>query len=753
MASLITRLALLASILWSGFGVPASAQYTKPSLTTQIQNCFPAQTIGAIWPPILVSCLTNLINSYQQFPGVNPQVGTSYAFQATDYGQLVTFNNVSPIAVSLPRAGTPFFPFNVYASNLGAGAVTITPPAGILIGGNSSATLATGQSIWIVSDGGNYVVVNNGSSGVFGTLAFQNANDVDITGGIITGLPTPSLTSDAATKAYVDAAASAALTPHTQAVVGTTAALPANTYSNGTAGVGATLTANANGILTIDGMAPTINKRILVKNEAAPANNGIYTLTTVGTSGAEYVLTRATDANTAGTGNPLEIGFGTYVLVTAGTVNINSGWSVNSTVTTIGSSAINWAQFSAGATPLAIGAAVTGSTPYGILFVTSDSLGNTAAGTAGYFLGGNGSSNPTFQGFLQSGTGAVTRTWQSKAADVVSVADFGAACNGSTDDTTAIAAAIAAVPIGGKLVFPPGQTCIVSGSGASILTRATPILIDCQGATIIPANTVPSTTNLFLFKPTGSGGFRKWHLSYCILPMGYGFNSIVIDTTATTTTEIAEFEIDHVSDGPTGSATGASILVNNELTNTNGGTYNTNFHDNVFSNGILLTYAGDSIRVKDNILTGTKYGVAATLISGAGGLIISGNNMTAACPISVNSSSGVVNIINNEIEQTVTNTCPNGAMVDLQDTGSVQNVNITGNEISANVGTATSYGIYVANAGLVSIDNNEITSAVSGTTCIHVASGTVRVGAGNYISCTSATSGTVATVTTHAGYP
>jgi Baseplate J-like protein len=74
---------------------------------------------------------------------------------------------------------------------------------------------------------------------------------------------------------------------------------PTNTYNNGTLGVGATLTATANGVLTVDGSNPTLNQRILVKNELLPAHNGVYVLTTVGTPSVPYVLTRATDLNTA----------------------------------------------------------------------------------------------------------------------------------------------------------------------------------------------------------------------------------------------------------------------------------------------------------------------------------------------------------------------------------------------------------------------------------------------------------------------
>jgi hypothetical protein len=59
--------------------------------------------------------------------------------------------------------------------------------------------------------------------------------------------------------------------------------------------------------------------------------------------------------------------------------------------------------------------------------------------------------------FIQSGTGAVTRTALSKMRDVYNVRDFGALGNGSHDDTAEIQAAITATPVGGVLVFPPGN--------------------------------------------------------------------------------------------------------------------------------------------------------------------------------------------------------------------------------------------------------------------------------------------------------
>lgn len=73
----------------------------------------------------------------------------------------------------------------------------------------------------------------------------------------------------------------------------TTAALPASTYDNGTAGVGATITANANGAIgVIDGYTVVVNDILAIKDQANGFENGIYEVTTLGDGSNPFVLTR-----------------------------------------------------------------------------------------------------------------------------------------------------------------------------------------------------------------------------------------------------------------------------------------------------------------------------------------------------------------------------------------------------------------------------------------------------------------------------
>ncbi|MBT6199000.1 MAG: hypothetical protein HOI21_00505 [Bacteroidetes Order II. Incertae sedis bacterium] len=111
-------------------------------------------------------------------------------------------------------------------------------------------------------------------------------------------------------------------------------------YDNGTAGVGATVTnSGTQAAFTVDGVTPSADARILVKDQSTAFQNGIYTLTTVGDGSSNWVLTRAADADVVG-----ELCVDKFVWVTAGTANGNEGWSCSVAPTIMGAGTTTFIQ-------------------------------------------------------------------------------------------------------------------------------------------------------------------------------------------------------------------------------------------------------------------------------------------------------------------------------------------------------------------------------------------------------------------------
>jgi hypothetical protein len=173
----------------------------------------------------------------------------------------------------------------------------------------------------------------------------------------ITGLGDPSSAQDAATKAYVDSVATG-LDVKDAVRLATAAALAAYTPGANT------LTANANGSLTVDGVAVANGDRILVKNETTTSEkyNGLYVVTDLGGVGTPWILTRAADANTSA-----EVTSGLYAFVTAGSTLAATGWILTTAdPITLGTTALTFTQFAASASYTAgAGLTLTGSTPTG----------------------------------------------------------------------------------------------------------------------------------------------------------------------------------------------------------------------------------------------------------------------------------------------------------------------------------------------------------------------------------------------------
>jgi hypothetical protein len=218
----------------------------------------------------------------------------------------------------------------------------IAQPTATSINGSSSGT----DNSWWAPASINYVALPETGGSMTGSITFAETS-----GTTVTGLPAPSRPADAATKAYVDAATSS-LNVHASVVTTTSTNLSAlyvngSTDTNGGLGIGATLTASAAGVLTLNGVSPAIGDRVLVKDQTSQFENGVYTVTEPGSSLAAWVLTRATDYNDSVAETPPQVNSGDYIYVSSGS-EVGTGWiqqgrgtGTNSTIL-IGTDAITY---------------------------------------------------------------------------------------------------------------------------------------------------------------------------------------------------------------------------------------------------------------------------------------------------------------------------------------------------------------------------------------------------------------------------
>ena len=192
--------------------------------------------------------------------------------------------------------------------------------------GAATATSITGSGALTLSAGGtntNVVLVPNGT----GTVDFSSKR--------ATNAADPLSGQDLATKAYVDATRQG-LDIKDSVRVATTAAL---TVTN----TATTLTnAGVQAAITIDSIPLALNDSVLVKDQPTQAQNGLYTVTTVGTASTNWVLTRRSDFTTGAT-----VSSGAFTFVEDGTNNKASGWVLTTTgAITFGTTSLTFTQFS-----------------------------------------------------------------------------------------------------------------------------------------------------------------------------------------------------------------------------------------------------------------------------------------------------------------------------------------------------------------------------------------------------------------------
>ena len=226
-----------------------------------------------------------------------------------------------------------------------------------------------------------------------GTIATQNANNVAVTGGTITGLGDPSSTSEAATKNYVDNLVAGLRTRAVARVASTTNVAISSGLENGD---------------TLDGITLVTGNRVLLKDQSTPSQNGLYTVVATGAA------SRDTEYDTIS-----ELA-GQLILVSEGSTHADDLFlCTTDTSATLGSSSISYTQVfpSSGGTVTSVGLADAGSSEFTVTNspVTSSGTINIAVNSIAATKIGAGTVDNTEFGYLNGVTSAVQTQIDNKA--------------------------------------------------------------------------------------------------------------------------------------------------------------------------------------------------------------------------------------------------------------------------------------------------------------------------------------------------
>jgi hypothetical protein len=341
---------------------------------------------------------------------------------------------------------------------------------------------------------------------------------------------TPASNTDIANKQYVDGLVTQGISYHEPVFVespSTAGNLNALYNQPGGAGdgVGATLTNNGTkAALTIDGVLMTTTKRVLIYNQTNAFENGVYTVTTVGTpdpGGTNWVLTRATDADTYGLRDPNALGYNDAFFVTNGDTGAGETYvCTTSGVITFGTTDITFAQISSAQV-------YSAGTGLNLSPATTFNISNTGVTAATY---GSASAVPVFvvnaQGQLTSVTDtniAITGSQVSgnisgsagSVANALTLGTYltGTSFNGSaavtaTVDATSANTASKVVARDSSGDFSAGTITAALSGNATTATTATNVAGGAANQLVYQSS---SGTSTFATAPTTSSTYLYWN--------------------------------------------------------------------------------------------------------------------------------------------------------------------------------------------------------------------------------------------------
>ncbi len=510
---------------WSGYGQMQQENYLRLMENFASETAPANPTAGQLW----YQTNTSTLNIFSVAPAYNTITGSvstgtftsgETIMQASTLATAILIGTVPPsgpiTAVGNSITGTPDAT-HVWTGQTSLATFTPTSvpvytppgtPASTAVVSSASIAAALGfvPSNTSIAGTANQVLVN-GTSGVatFGPITLTLPQSIATTssptfgmgavGGSGLTLMGPVINpTDATTKAYVDSHASG-ITVETAVQAATTANLTASymigsSDSQGGTGVGATLTnSGPQAAFSVDGYAASVSDRILVKDQSSQIQNGVYTVTSVGSGSSNWILTRATDYND---GSGWQVTAGDYFFVQKGTTNAYTSWVQTATGSPIligtdpivftifssqavytGGTGISVAgtlisntgvtSFSAGTTGLTPSSTTTGAvTLDGILNIGNGGTGIGTTPANGQLLIGNGSHYVAAT--VGSGTGISTTV----GAGTLTINNTGVTSLAGTANQITASAATGAI----TLSLPGTITVSITGSSASCTGNA-----------------------------------------------------------------------------------------------------------------------------------------------------------------------------------------------------------------------------------------------------------------------------------------